>query len=88
MGLGAGRGNCAALSLERGLDLRKGVVIGQNLPLRDTLRSIGTKSGRRILWDFIFEIYQHVIDIYIYHSRVYISSIFVNEKCLLDQMRV
>ena len=32
--------------------------------------------------EFYFEIYTHVIDIYIYHSRVYISSIFVNEKVL------
>jgi hypothetical protein len=29
-----------------------------------------------------FEIYPLVIDIHIYHSRVYISSIFVNEKVL------
>jgi hypothetical protein len=30
--LRAGRGNCAALSLEPGLDLRKGAVVGQDLP--------------------------------------------------------
>jgi hypothetical protein len=32
--------------------------------------------------EYYFEIYPHLIDIYIYHNQVYISSIFVNEKAL------
>ena len=55
--LGAGSGgNCAALSLERGLDLRKGAVVGRTLTLFwDTLQSIKTKSGRKISWNFILK---------------------------------
>jgi hypothetical protein len=75
-------GNCAALSLERGLDLRKGAVEGQNLPSSGHIAVHQDEVRQEDFVEFYFEIYTHVIDIYIYHSRVYISSIFVNEKAL------
>jgi hypothetical protein len=75
--LGAGRGTCAALSLERDFDLRKGVVVGQDLPFAGHLAVHQDEARQEDFLAFYFEIYQHVIDIYIYHSQVYISSIFL-----------
>jgi hypothetical protein len=75
-------GNCAALSLERGLDLRKGTVVGQNLPFAGHIAVHQDGARQEDFVEFYFEIYPLLIDIYIYHSRVYISSIFVNEKVL------
>jgi hypothetical protein len=66
----------------RDLEFRAFRFRSKTYPLRDTLQSIRTKLGRRIFVGLYFEIYPLVIDIHIYHSRVYISSIFVNEKVL------
>jgi hypothetical protein len=40
------------------------------------------EASQENLVDFYFEIYLLMIDIHIYHIRVYISSIFVSEKAL------
>jgi len=40
------------------------------------------EARRENFMGFYFEIYTHVIDIHIYHSRAYISSIFLNEQAL------
>jgi hypothetical protein len=40
------------------------------------------EASQENLVDFYFEIYPFVIDMHIYHIRVYISSIFVSEKAL------
>jgi hypothetical protein len=75
-------GNCAALSLERGLDLRKGAVKGQSLPFAGHIAVHQDEASQEDFVEFYFEIYPQVIDIYIYHNRVYISSIFLNKRVL------
>ena len=62
--------------------MRKGVIVGQDLPLAGHIAVHQDGVRQEDFVKFYFEIYPHVIDMYIYHSLVYISSIFVNEKAL------